>query len=56
MAGCAFALCADALSDMAVLQFPPSLAAAAVLIAARRAQVLFIPGGWLYLGGELSPA
>jgi hypothetical protein len=37
-AGCAFALATEALSDMAVLQFPPSLTAAAILVAARRAQ------------------
>lgn len=36
--GCAFALATEALSDMAVLQFPPSLTAAAILVAARRAQ------------------
>ena len=38
VAGCAFALATEALSDLAVLQFPPSLTAAAVLVAARRAQ------------------
>lgn len=38
-AGCAFALATEALSDMAVLQFPPSLTAASILVAARRAQV-----------------
>ena len=38
-AGCAFALATEALADMAVLQFPPSLTAAAILVAARRAQV-----------------
>ena len=38
-AGCAFALATEALSDMAILQFPPSLTAAAILVAARRAQV-----------------
>ena len=37
-AGCAFALATEALSDMAILQFPPSLTAAAILVAARRAQ------------------
>ena len=37
-AGCAFALATEALSDMALLQFPPSLTAAAILVAARRAQ------------------
>jgi hypothetical protein len=37
-AGCAFALATEALADMAVLQFPPSLTAAAILVAARRAQ------------------
>ncbi len=37
--GCAFALATEALADMAVLQFPPSLTAAAILVAARRAQV-----------------
>ena len=37
-AGCAFALVAEALSDIAILQFPPSLTAAAILVAARRAQ------------------
>ena len=38
-AGCAFALATEALSDMAILQVPPSLTAAAILVAARRAQV-----------------
>ena len=37
-AGCAFALVAEALSDIAILQFPPSLTAAAILVAARKAQ------------------
>lgn len=37
-AGCSFALATEALSDMAILQFPPSLTAAAILVAARRAQ------------------
>ena len=38
VAGCAFALATEALSDIVILQFPPSLTAAAILVAARRAQ------------------
>lgn len=38
-AGCAFALATQALAELPLLQYPPSLAAAAVLVAARKAQV-----------------
>lgn len=38
-AGCAFALATQALAELPILQFPPSLTAAAVLVAARKAQV-----------------
>ena len=37
-AGCAFALATQALAELPILQFPPSLTAAAVLVAARKAQ------------------
>ncbi len=37
-AGCAFALVTQALAELPILQFPPSLTAAAVLVAARKAQ------------------
>ena len=37
--GDAFLLVSEALADTALLQFPPSITAAAVLIAARKAQV-----------------
>ena len=38
-AGCAFALATEALSDLTLLQFPPSLTAAALLMSARKHQV-----------------
>ena len=38
-AGCAFALATQALAELPILHFPPSLTAAAVLVAARKAQV-----------------
>ena len=38
-AGCAFALATQALNELPMLQFPPSLSAAAILVAARKAQV-----------------
>ena len=40
-AGCAFALATHALAELPIMQFPPSLTAAAVLVAARKAQVSF---------------
>lgn len=41
-AGCAFALATQALAELPTLQYPPSLTAAAVLVAARKAQVPFL--------------
>lgn len=40
-AGCAFALATHALAELPIMQFTPSLTAAAVLVAARKAQVIF---------------
>ena len=42
-AGCAFALATEALSDLTLLQFPPSLIAAALLMSARKHQVKSLP-------------